>query len=153
MFPVSVKVPEYLGKGWEPQGTSIGGRPCDVSVSWRVMSGRKLPHLVVAFGAGMTRKMGMKKGDRVQVFVNQDNHRVFIRIAPPDCPKTMSKGPQWRGFNAAVPVMLPGVKLTESKPAQEVPFEERDGGVYVVIPEWARVHKFIPVAGPLARNG
>jgi hypothetical protein len=127
---------------WEPVKTRLG-RGDQVAVSWRITGGRATPALAVSLSKSVCERMGLEKNEKgapvQRVVVERDRvrGRVRLRLAPAGLPRSECRHMAWKDKGCTVGVPLDDVKLTTTKPAQDVPWSIEDGWLVVKLPPWA----------------
>lgn len=125
--------------GWETIITQVG-RGDSVTVSWRVPGGRSTPAMAVSLSKGVATTFGLVKGSRQAVVVQRDRMAGKLRLCiATGEPRHERRSMAWKDGGCAVVVPLDDVRLTEKKPAQDVPWCFTDGGRHLEIklPPWA----------------
>lgn len=123
---------------WETITTQLSGRGGNVSVAWRVPGGRTSACLAVSMGSTVAAKFGLAKRARVMVQRDRMAGKLRITLAPAGTGRHETRCPAWKGNAACITVPLEDVKLTGTKPAQDVPWEfDADGAIVLRLPHWA----------------
>ena len=126
---------------WEDILPAVSGRRGSaerirqVTMAWRITSGRSGPSCVITLGGEVVQNLGWKEKSRARVQI--DRAAGLLRVAVPE------EGGNWsllgKKGEKLLHITFPLPLTAEKQPAARVEHEIANGALVLALPEWARV--------------